>query len=81
MYDLRYSVQYRGLPWWLSSKESACNAGDPGSVPGWGRSSGGENDNSLQYSCLGNPMDRGDWQTAVLGVIKVLATKQQQRIT
>ena len=51
-----------GLPWWLSGKESTCNAGDTedmGSVPGWGRSPGGGNGNPLQYSCLGNAMDRG----------------------
>ena len=39
-------------------KESACNAGDPGSIPGWGRSPGEENGNLLQYSCLKNPMER-----------------------
>ena len=51
-----------GLPWWLSSKESACgagDAGDAGSIPGWGRSLGRGNDNLLQYSCQENPMDRG----------------------
>ena len=37
---------------------SDCNAGDPGSIPGWGRSSGEENGNPLQYSCLEKPMDR-----------------------
>ena len=42
-------------------KASACNAGDLGSIPGWGRSPGEGNDNPLQYSCLGNPMDRGAW--------------------
>ena len=41
------------------SKESAYNAGDPNSIPGSGRSPGEGNDNSVQYSCLGNPMDRG----------------------
>ena len=41
------------------SKESACNAGDPGSVSRLERSPGERNGNSLQYSCLGNPMDRG----------------------
>ena len=41
------------------SKESACSAGDPGSIPGWGRSPGERNFNSLQYSHLENPMDRG----------------------
>ena len=40
-------------------KESACNAGDPDSIPGLGRSPGGRNGNSLQYSCLENSMDRG----------------------
>ena len=50
-----------GLPWWVSGKESACNAEDPGS----GRYPGGGPGNSLQYSCLENPMDRGAWQAAV----------------
>ena len=43
------------------SKESACSAGNLGSIPGSGRSPGEENGNSLQYSCLENPMDRGAW--------------------
>ena len=43
------------------SKASACNAGDPGSILGSGRSPGGGNGNPLQYSCLGNPMDGGAW--------------------
>ena len=51
------------LPWWLSSKESACNAGAMGLIPGWGRSSGGGNGNSHQCSCLGSPIDRGAWRT------------------
>ena len=42
-------------------KASAYNAGDPGSVPVLGRSPGEGNGNSLQYSCLENPMDRGAW--------------------
>ena len=50
-----------GLPWWLSYKESACNAGDPGWIPGSGRSPGEGNGYPLQYSCLENPMDRGAW--------------------
>ena len=50
------------------SKESACNAADPDSVPGSGRSSGEGNGNPLQYSCLGNPMGRGAWQATVHGV-------------
>ena len=47
------------FPGGLDGKESACSAGDPVSVPGSGRSPGGGNDYSLQYSCLENPMDRG----------------------
>ena len=42
-------------------KASACNAGDPGSIPGLGRSAGEGNGNPLQYPCLENPMDRGTW--------------------
>ena len=52
------------------SKESACSAGDLGSIPGSGRSSGEGNGNPLQYSCLGNPMDRGAWWATVYGVTK-----------
>ena len=44
-----------GFPGGSDSKESACNAGDLGSVPGWGRSPGGGHSNPLQYSCLENP--------------------------
>ena len=54
-----------------AGKESACRAGDTGDVgliPGFGRSPGGGNDNPFQYSCLGNPMDRGAWQAKVHGV-------------
>ena len=51
----------------LSVKESASHAGDPGSIPGSGRSPGGGNSNSLQYSCLKNPMDRGIWLATVRG--------------
>ena len=53
-----------GLPWWLNSKESACNTGGVGLIPGSGRSPGGGNGNPLQFSCLENPMDRGArWAT------------------
>ena len=51
-------------------KESACNAEDPGLIPGLGRSSGEGNGNPLQYSCLENSMDRGPWQAIVCGVAK-----------
>ena len=58
------------LPWWLRCKESACNAGDPGSIPGWGRSPGEGNGNPLQYACLENSMDGGAWWALVHGVTK-----------
>ena len=45
----------KGLPRWHSSKESACNTGDMGSIPGSGRSPGEGNGNPFQYSCLENP--------------------------
>ena len=57
-----------GLPWWLSAKESTCNAGDPGSFSGLGRSPGRGHGNPLQYSCLENLMDRGAWRATVRGV-------------
>ena len=63
----------------LSSKESACNAGDADSIPGSGRSPGEGNGSPLEYSCLGNPMDRGAWWTIVHRVTRVgrnLATRQ-----
>ena len=52
------------------AKESACNAGSPGSIPGSGRSPGEGNGNPLQYSFLENPMDRGAWQATIHGVAK-----------
>jgi len=51
-------------------KESACNTGDLGSIPGSGRPSGEGNGYPLQYSCPENPMNRGAWQTTVHGVEK-----------
>ena len=47
---------------------NAGDAGDAGSIPGLRRFSGEENDNPLQYSCLGNPIDRGAWRSTVHGV-------------
>ena len=49
-------------------KEFACNVGDVGSIPGSARSPGGGHGNPLQYSYLGNPMDRGAWRAIVHGV-------------
>ena len=59
-----------GFPVGSDGKESACNAGDPGLIPGSGRSSGEWTGSPLQYSCLGNPMDSGAWWAAVHGVTK-----------
>ena len=63
----------QGLPQGLNGKESTCNAGDVGDtglIPGLGRSPGEANGNPLQYSGLGNPMDRGTWQATAHGVAK-----------
>ena len=51
-------------------KVSDCNAGDPGLIPGSGRSPGEGNDNPLQYSCLEKLMDRGTWRATVHGIAK-----------
>ena len=59
-----------GLPQWFSSKESTCNSGHSGSVPGLGRSTGGGQSNPLLYSCLENPMARGAWWATVHRVAK-----------
>ena len=59
-----------GFPGVSDGKESACSAGDLGSIPGSGSFPGEGNDNPLQYSCLGDPTDRGAWQAAVYGVTK-----------
>ena len=67
-----------GFPRSSVGKESACNAGDLGLIPGLGISPGEGNGNPLQYSCLENPMDRGAWWATVHGVTRVrydLATK------
>ena len=58
-----------GLPPGLSGKESSCNV-EVGSISGSGRAPGEGNGNPLQYSCLGNPMEREDWWTTVHGVAK-----------
>ena len=54
----------------LKVKNPPANEGDTGSIPGSGRSPGGEHGNPLQYSCLENPMDSGVWQATVHGVAK-----------
>ena len=60
-----------GFPHSLAGKESACNAGDLGSIPGLGRSPGEGNGNPLHYSWLENPMDREAWRATVYGVMRV----------
>ena len=57
-----------GFPGGSEVKASACNAGDPGSIPGSGRSPGEGNGNPIQCSCLDNPMDGGAWYPIVHGV-------------
>ena len=61
-----------GFPCSSVGKESACNAGDPGSIPGLGRSPGEENGNPLQYPCLENLLDSG-----VLWACKELGTTER----
>ena len=61
---------YTDFPGGSGGKVSVYNVGDPGSIPGLGRSPGEGNDNPLQYYCLENPMDRGAWQATVHGVPK-----------
>ena len=58
---IAFSAHTRGFPCGSAGKESACNAGDLGSIPGLERSPGEGNGNPYQYSCLGNPMERGSW--------------------
>ena len=61
---------YLGFPGDSDGKESACNSGDArdvGSIPGLGRSPGGDHGNPLQYSCLENPMQGGAWRATVHG--------------
>ena len=69
-------------PWCSATKNPPANAGDTASIPGSGRSPREGNGNPLQYSCLGNPMDRGAWRAAVHGVIKsrTQLSKQQQQL-
>ena len=58
-------------------KNLSANVGDEGSIPGLGRSLGEGNGHPLQYSCLGNPMDREAWLAAAYGVIKESDTTEQ----
>ena len=70
----------------LVVKNQPADARDLGSIPGSGRSLGGENGNPLQYSCLGNPKDRGAWWATVRGVsqsckqLSMHASKKQKHM-
>ena len=61
-----------GFPGGSVVKNPPANAGDTDSIPGTGRSPGEGNDNPLQYSCLGNPMEGAAWQAAGHGITKEL---------
>ena len=68
-------VIYICFPGGSDSKESTCNVGDLGSIPGWGRSPGGGHGNPLQHSCLENTMDRGAWGATVHGAAELDTTE------
>ena len=72
IYNLQSTQHFGGS----DGEESACNAGDPGSIPGLERSPGEGNGNPLQYSCLENHMDGGAWLATVHGI-----TKSQTRLS
>ena len=61
---------HQGFPGGSVAKESACNAGNLGSIPGLGKSPGEGNGNPLQYSCLEKLLGRGAWQATVHGATK-----------
>ena len=65
-----YTKLIQGFPGDLDCKESACSMGELSLVPGPGRSPGGGHGNPLQYSCLGNPMEREAWWATVHGIAK-----------
>ena len=65
-----------GFPGGSAGKERACNVGELGSIPGWGRSPGGGHGNPFQYSCMENSMHRGAWRATVHGVAESDTTEQ-----
>ena len=65
------------LPWWHSGKESSCHTGHAGSIPGLGGFLGDRDGSPLQYTCLGNPTDRGAWWATVHGITTKSGTTQQ----
>ena len=81
MYVVHLYLFIMGFPGDLDGKESACNAGDLGSIPGLGRSPGEGNGYPLQYSCLENSKDRGVWKAIVTWVTKELDRTEQLTLT
>ena len=84
MLSIHASIYVSLLPGSSVDKESACSAGDLGSIPGWGRSPGEGNGSPFQYSGLEDPMDRGGWRATIHGVARAghdLATKEKERQT
>ena len=69
--DRRRVLQPWDFPGGSGVKNPPASGGDEGLILGWGRCPGGGNGNPLEYSCLGNPMDRGAWQAAVRGIARV----------
>ena len=67
-----FRLKREPIPGDSEGKESACNAGDAGSIPGSERAPGAGNGNPLQHPCLGNPTDREAWQAAVHGMTERL---------
>ena len=70
VFILQLGVAQFSFPGGSDGKASACNVGDPGLIPGLGRSPREANCDPFQYSCLENPMDRGAWQATVHRVEK-----------
>ena len=73
------NLELAGLPGWRSGEESAYSAGDADSIRGSGRTSGGGRGNSLQCSCLENPMDRGGWWAA--GELRSVGLQSRTRLS
>ena len=69
-YSFKTYLSFRGFPGGSVVKNPPANAGDMGLSPGSGRFPGEGNDNPLEYSCLGSPMDRGAWRATVHRVAK-----------
>ena len=79
-----YSFKEKSIPCDAGVKNLPANTGDTGdmgSMPGSGRSPEGGNDNPLQYSCLGNPLDRGAWRATVPGVSESYMTKHTFKLS